>query len=538
MNTLPQETYDAIGKLLHGPEFDLPALATVSRRWQSAIERRTFRDIHVRSDDLARFEELVQDDRRRYVRGIKYTIVLPGYIDEDRRRFERDNDRQANDEAFTDAIHRLFHLLQSWDLNKCSLLDLVIKDVYSQSDFPYVRHSSPKKDIRLYNRVRDDKTTIIDLLNWRHHYSCLRLLPLSELPLVPVISGFRLFHTTRNICGRVPLEIATRSPNLTCAYLDLDDRAISYITLRRTRRRDLARAVAELLPQSLRLHRLVLTLPSGHDWGPNSANGTLHPEAPHRDTLSDAIRTATAHMPALRFLSIHGLTDWSLLWPGRPPALVEPYWQNVERLDIDFHPRRPSGGHYFVDAEHPIQLGDAPSEEVPPGYRNNEEEEAAAMAIASFLEMHRPKFVDDVVPDDGSLVPLIKAFGQACIQMPNLKIAHITARVPAPIELDTGQRTCGYFSWGIHYFSPHMTYLYTGYRLDPALFENEHQRRLFWDVRDWRPDADLRGLLRGIGREEHGEHLDERFINSWETFEKDIWVQQMKELNSPREPET
>ena len=56
---LPQEIYDQIGALLEGPDFDRPALATISRKWQTAIERQTFKNIHVRSTDLDRFRRYV-----------------------------------------------------------------------------------------------------------------------------------------------------------------------------------------------------------------------------------------------------------------------------------------------------------------------------------------------------------------------------------------------------------------------------------------------------------------------------------------------
>ncbi|KAJ8131234.1 hypothetical protein O1611_g2391 [Lasiodiplodia mahajangana] len=538
MNTLPQDIYNAIGNFLQDPEFDQSALATVSRRWQSAIERHTFKDIRLRSNDLARFEAVVQNDRRRYVRTIEYIIILPGYADEDRRQFEHHNDRRANDQEFTDAIHRLFQLLRFWDVSECGHIRLIIEDVYSQSDFPCVRWSSPERDAGMFDWVRfNDDDTVADLLNWRHRYSSLRLLLPSELPVVPVIDQYRASITTRKICGRVPIEIATRLPNLREAYWFMSDQLIHrYITLRRTRRSNLAQAFAKLLPQSLQLRSLSLIMPSTHLWGLNPPNETLHPETPHRDTLSDVVRTATAHMPALRKLVIYGLVDWSLLWPGLTPAIVEPYWQNMEYLEVRFDPMRPSGGYYFVDAEHPAQLGDVSLEaEAPPGYRNNEEEEAAAVASLSEYFYGPPngplrRKVYEVVPDDASLVPLIKAFGQACLQMPKLKAAEISSLVPTSTELDTGERVTRNSQWGIYYFSPHTPYIHQNHFPHPA--EDRYQRRLFWDVRDWRPDTGLQGLLKGIGRERHGEQLVERFIDSWNTFRKGSYVQDLKRRRS------
>jgi hypothetical protein len=43
------------GALLQDPAFDRPVLAAISRKWQTAIERHTFRNIRLGSTDLDRF---------------------------------------------------------------------------------------------------------------------------------------------------------------------------------------------------------------------------------------------------------------------------------------------------------------------------------------------------------------------------------------------------------------------------------------------------------------------------------------------------
>ncbi|CAJ2513905.1 Uu.00g020240.m01.CDS01 [Anthostomella pinea] len=143
MDRLPQEIYDEIGALLHDPAFCRPALATVSRQWQIAIERQTFRNIRLRSTDLGCFQQIVQHRRRRYVNAINYLIVLPGYSDEKRRQFEREDDRRANDEVFTTVVHRLFHRLEHWDVSKDGFIKFCLRDVYSSADHAFLRRSSP-----------------------------------------------------------------------------------------------------------------------------------------------------------------------------------------------------------------------------------------------------------------------------------------------------------------------------------------------------------------------------------------------------------
>lgn len=264
MNRLPQEIYDHIGTLLQGPDLNLPALATISRQWQAAIERRTFGSIYLRSNDLDCFNEVVRNRRRLYVQEIKYLIVLPTYGDEERGRFEREHDRQANDEAFTVAIHRLFCLLQSWDISTVGTLWLSIEDVYSPSDHPFLRFSSSRYDgvRRGGMEIREgEDSAVTELWDWRYRYSFIRLLRPSTLPVVPVVSGLRTDVTTRNLCDRVPIEIASRLPSLRCGRWSMNYWSIRYLALRRTHRRDLAQAVAELLPQSSALEELSFQMP-------------------------------------------------------------------------------------------------------------------------------------------------------------------------------------------------------------------------------------------------------------------------------------
>ena len=91
----------------------LPPLATVSRKWQHAIEKRTFREVTVRSDEIDRFRATCTGYRRHWVTFLRYNVVLPTYSDQACARFERASDKAANDEAFTRAIELLLGTLKS-----------------------------------------------------------------------------------------------------------------------------------------------------------------------------------------------------------------------------------------------------------------------------------------------------------------------------------------------------------------------------------------------------------------------------------------
>lgn len=60
-----------------------------------------------------------------------------------RARFEREDDRRANNEAFTAALHHLFHILASWDVCRDSAIRFYIADVCSVSDHDFICRVQP-----------------------------------------------------------------------------------------------------------------------------------------------------------------------------------------------------------------------------------------------------------------------------------------------------------------------------------------------------------------------------------------------------------
>ncbi|KAI0813761.1 hypothetical protein GGR55DRAFT_544680 [Xylaria sp. FL0064] len=514
MNRLPLEIYVEIGGFLQGPGFDRPLLATISRQWQAAVERQTFSEIRVKSTDLDRFQDIVQNHRRRYVTKINYVVVLPAYDDDERCSFERKDDRQANNKVFTAAVHRLFSLLKSWDTHKDGYISLCFEDIYSPSDHPFLRSSSPSYDplaIHFADRG-DDDDELVDLWAWRFHYSYLRLRCASELPNVPVISSFSTRITTRNMSTRVPIHIVAKLPNLRKANLRLGEWDIRYLALRRMQRHNLAQALTVVFPRSSALEFLSLNMGEICFWAPTFSAGTLNLGDSTNDELGSAIRTATGGMANLKRLVVAGPIDATFLWPGPSHALREPYWQNLERLEVTFSARRPSGASYF---RHNEQVPAPLETEMAPGYGDSEEDDAVAAEDFDPSEHRDIRFALPMTPDDDSLEPLIEAFGRACSQMPRLRSACLSTVLSASeAEVKSGRcmREQHQFVWGVWYFSPYVRPT-DGYdHSDPAIFEDIYRRRLFWSVRDWRPNPALRSLLQTLGRERWGLDLVEKFF--------------------------
>ncbi|ORY68356.1 uncharacterized protein BCR38DRAFT_455363 [Pseudomassariella vexata] len=196
--------------------------------------------------------------------------------------------------------------------------------------------------------------------------------------------------------------------------------------------------------------------------------------------------------------------------------------KNLEHLTVHFGTGRPSSGCYFRDPSRAIRgpfYENAPpvsETEVPPGYGFSEEEDAeAAISFSLIGQRDWDGRVQEVLPDDDSLVPLIEAFGRACLQMPMLKLAELSTIITVPPELDTARCYEDRSPWGLWYFSPGTSPGTNYLEMDLAFSEDIQHRRLFWDVKRWRSDMDLQNLLRNIGSERYGKPLVERFVNTW-----------------------
>jgi hypothetical protein len=102
MDAIPQETYDQIathlgdtGKCPGQPvpdaerAFHRPLLATISRKWQLAIERRSLGALKLKRTELDEFETIITSARRRHLRILRFYILLPAYPAGSRKLFER-----------------------------------------------------------------------------------------------------------------------------------------------------------------------------------------------------------------------------------------------------------------------------------------------------------------------------------------------------------------------------------------------------------------------------------------------------------------
>jgi hypothetical protein len=114
MDKLPLELVDLVFSFV--PLTQLVRYVTVSRACQYAVERRVFKSARVKSTELGYFAHVYTPSHRRAtLQALKYDIILPEYPTWKYKKFERDEDKKANNEAFTAAIVDLFAILNHWE---------------------------------------------------------------------------------------------------------------------------------------------------------------------------------------------------------------------------------------------------------------------------------------------------------------------------------------------------------------------------------------------------------------------------------------
>lgn len=481
---------------------------------------------------------------------LRYHIVLPAYPQNQRVNFERQNDRERNNVAFSEAIHGLFRILESWEngaggegwdscVSARSSLELHIGAIYSPTDY---RFRSPT-----YKPTGEEVKTQFGQFGMRHRYSYIHLLQAAELPQVHSIHVLQLCWPTwhrRKIAPQAFIEIGVKLPNLTSMHGTLADFESGYPAIRRVYRDGLANTVNTCSFPAIK----DLSLKSVH---PNLANqawrpSNLAPNSRAGDPLCVAIRRATYRMSDLSSLHVEGVVDASVLWPSGGYDLLptrrihsQTFWQNLTTVCIRSDMASPSGEWYFRAQGMSSSLDlvssgeDKPWSEtaMPPGYGSAENEDQAASARYRYanelLQSGRdPAVVFRLFPNEPVLGPLVKAFALACVHIPRLKSA---ALATTPYEnLTVGEQEWRVPSyWGIYFAAPCVlsawVFNMVGLRC-PA--ENLHVPRLTFNTRGWHRSENLIGIFKEIER--NGSTLVEVDIDLWETAEKPYEMERLQ----------
>ncbi|OBT65962.1 hypothetical protein VE03_03138 [Pseudogymnoascus sp. 23342-1-I1] len=404
------------------PTSELPPYATVCKTWQWHIEQRTFREINLPSSELEYFSKLLTGYRRAALREVKYQVVLPEYDDAACGLVETEEDKEANNTAFTTAVTELLRLVKGWEeedekeLSGKGLsareglvpLSLEMSQIYSPSDAKK-RNSGLLRE----QRIAVERGERSDLFEGRHCDSWLRLGPLEGVPELKRVTKYTVSPSyPRPVEAESIARLAEKFPALEKLSLQIMERSED-LEVRRKDRYDFAIALLSL--SSLPLTSFSLCA--------ESSSPRYQFQDPPSILLSDIDHLSLALyaislIPTLKTIDLTGpIMISSQLF--QPPAALDsafaslaskvPQWPSLMTYSVNFSTVQPSGSWYFV--RHP----DNP---VP----------------HDFVAPPEPEFDSDhgtemfrIYPDDEAIDELLGAAGNAKHNMPALQMMSLTA---------------------------------------------------------------------------------------------------------------
>ena len=235
LRSLPPELFLIILDYVLGAEYEYPRqgarYSTVSRQFQYFVERRIFKSLQIDNLCLRRALRLfrpAQAHRKAFVRWLRFSIELPSYSFEDSTRVETEDEKEANSQVFSDAIHGLFRILKSLDESE---------DLRNAGGLQCSMDTAPApKSDREFGTVDHEKRGSIR--GKRSRASLLRLRDAEQLPAVSIVWRLHLgnWHGERYLDPLATMAIATKLNRLRYAVLNCYDKDYLDIATRRTNR--------------------------------------------------------------------------------------------------------------------------------------------------------------------------------------------------------------------------------------------------------------------------------------------------------------
>lgn len=471
----------------HKPAISTAPLAVISRAWQAAVERRTFRSIRVDSDELSHFQAAFVPARRGFLTKLVLTVILPPYDGIGRTKKETLKDKQANNKAYSDAIHSTFRILHGWEADRHADPSHRIK--------LFINHPVSRSDVQ-WHEGRPMKGPEGQIYEGRYFHSYIDLFGAEELPQLNQVSNLvmrmpkhQLGH--RMVYPKVPVELASKMPNLCSIALDVNDNERRFVQRRYDQRVALAERLQALSLPSLQTADLnfFYSPPEDHHFMPPM----LSP-SPDHDLLSSACH---AFSQGLRELTLNGVLGASLF---RPLAgLKDVAWPNLQQMDIHFHQVTPQGDWYFTGEPTRQRPRGSPQLDAPE--QDDDEEEFDFDREYQITGVH-PSCQYRHTPDDAVISPFVEAFADAVSSMPQLRIATLHSTLLANSQDE---------SWFV--------IAYIGPCTRPEVCQGKcyrlRQRNLVTDTQGWSPSDALMSKLRNMGSRFHDAELVEESMHAF-----------------------
>ncbi|KAI1636367.1 hypothetical protein F4809DRAFT_609841 [Biscogniauxia mediterranea] len=514
MIVIPREILDLIVSQVDYK--DRRNILSVSRDFQVATERLTWRDIHVNGDDIDSFVKLCTGHRAQVLRGVTFQVQFPNLrpTEEQKHVYCRPTpeENRGDNEHFSKQIHGIFRALKT--------VEERVKA--SGSGLPRISlniNTPGQYDVGLYCAHRTYRSWRLCLLRPRElpELSWVRKLSVGASGGCIYGGSDGAYEFPLDLSMLIDLSIKLPSiEELSCPYLaerfpySYDDAVIRHFTHPwegplRDSRHGLGTAIKEQLnnlPAGLKL--LTMEFGEGVTGGCMDQSRAL-PDlvAPGSyDPFSSGIRILSENMTDL---DLQICADKTLFWPSPDEkGSGVPSWPHLKRLKVRFNIISPSGAWYF---QGPRGEGLEPSkfevtqEHYPPLEENETDrfwddvwDDEGGREENVNPDMFR------VVPNDEVMEPFLEAFAKALGNMRAIEDAELsTSLVWYPSEerqaRDYPDRPAEFLSqgtrWGLKYS------------------RDKGYRSLEWQVGDWRPGTGLHRLFRASCG---GGDLEERWI--------------------------
>ncbi|KAL4810227.1 hypothetical protein BDV18DRAFT_54824 [Aspergillus unguis] len=382
------------------PVRDVAQYATISRRWQVAVERYTMADIKKYNSELDMFRQVFSFPRRRkYLRKLRYEIDLPTYSNNRIFCLERPRESRANNEAFTQGVLDLFDFMNSWETSGIELT---------------ITASSPmdlgRRPPELGPGLADERWAFED------KYLTLQ----DDLPEVRSIKTLKIPNEARSLHPSAIGKIIASLLGLEQLTMELKAPKTKRVDMQEEHRLCLAKALESPTLKKLRMLSIDIAqdIPRNH----NFKNRPNDPNYPDGDALNVAIRKlAESHLTSL---SLTG--DWLV-----SPALFDgqkqfPY---LERVQIEGALITYDGRWHFngnpdaVDASFEDTRNDEDdmSDSDTNSSLNSEYADSLPEGREALLNGDNPHHLWRTNPDPQMCDPLMKAMATAVLRMPSLQ---------------------------------------------------------------------------------------------------------------------
>ncbi|KAK0726362.1 hypothetical protein B0T21DRAFT_413694 [Apiosordaria backusii] len=477
-------------------ETSLAPFATISTKWQYAVERFLFEEIiftNAELDDFASIFSPKQAHRRRFLEHANFRVILPEFGDPDDTWYESDKARRDNDRFASKAVWALFNILSPWKSDPSLWFELSLA-------IPSPKYKSRK-----------------------HQYSYISIKDAENLPALPFIRELNLSHgelapntdNYRRLHPTTIFSLMEKAPGQEKVQWNYEPPAL-YLALRRQLRNaaieslkkvKLSPAVRKISFSSMEL--LDKTYP--HD---QRLPNLIYPHK--QDPLCSALhRLVDDHN--ICELWMEGQVEPSLFWPYPETETPAPFWQSMETFHVGCALEAPNGRWYFKASPRDLLDRELPSEEplpvdateqMPPGYGTADDNVRALLHRQSL----RTKRKFRRMPNDKMVAPLLISFARAMSQMPLLKLAVLWNNI--------SEET---WTFKVEYRAPGYQPEYDKY-MGGDVVDISKPRIFFTESslprgHKWRPSDDVIELFRNVSMDSHGQKAE--IISWWDLENRD-----------------